>query len=194
MKRASVLLIGALFASACVSASGYEPGRYTARVDTTPDPDTAPLPPEPKTTIPDPKSPPAPRASASAAAAPAPAQAAASAKPAAPPPKPAAPAAAAAPAATAAADGECGSKENPCPMQKLMRGQISGAQTGPALEAAFNRLAGLSPNPGWAWASISKKGAELAKDGDVAGAKAQCKACHDQHRDAYKKQFRARKI
>jgi hypothetical protein len=79
-------------------------------------------------------------------------------------------------------------------MQKLMRGQMTAASTGPALEAAFNRVAGLSPNGGWAWASIAKKGAELAKAGDVPGAKAQCKACHEQHKDAYKKQYRAKKI
>jgi hypothetical protein len=79
-------------------------------------------------------------------------------------------------------------------MQKFMRGQMTAASTAEALAAAFTRVAGMSPSGGWAWASIAKKGAELAKSGDVVGAKAQCKACHDEHRDAYKKQYRARKL
>jgi len=52
----------------------------------------------------------------------------------------------------------------------------------------------MSPNGGWTWAAISKKGAELAKGGDVAGAKAQCKACHDAYKEPYKQQYRGRKI
>lgn len=79
-------------------------------------------------------------------------------------------------------------------MQKLMRGGMASASTPEALESAFNRVAGLSPNGGWQWAAIAKKGAELAKSGDVPGAKKQCKACHDQYKDAYKAQYRARKI
>jgi hypothetical protein len=78
-------------------------------------------------------------------------------------------------------------------MQKLMRG-MGTASTADALEAAFTRVAGMSPDPGWQWGAIAKKGAELAKAGDTSGAKAQCKTCHDQYREPYKAQYRGRKI
>jgi hypothetical protein len=94
------------------------------------------------------------------------------------------------PAAPAA---ECGSKDAPCPMQKLMRGMAS-ASTPEALAAAFKRVATLSPNPSWQWAAIANKGAELARSADIAAAKKQCKACHDPYRNAYKAQYRARKL
>ena len=57
MKRALVLL---LVLVGCAAASGYDPKRYANNDAGAPDPDTAPLPPQPKTTIPDPKQPPAP--------------------------------------------------------------------------------------------------------------------------------------
>jgi hypothetical protein len=76
-----------------------------------------------------------------------------------------------------------------------MRTTMAGAASDPAaLQAAFSKLAGLSPNGGWAWRSIAQKGADAAKAGDVAEAKKQCKACHDQYREQYKQQYRARKI
>jgi outer membrane biosynthesis protein TonB len=178
--------------SACASSpSGYDPKRYAGAPKAEPaDPDTQPLPSEPKAAIPDPKSPVAaapPPAPTPTPVPESPAAPSASVAKAAPPAKPA-------PTAAPAPGEECGSKENPCPMQRLMRGQMAGAQSAEALEAAFTKVAGLSPSGGWAWASIAKKGAELAKAGDVAGSKAQCKACHDQHKDAYKKQFRAKKL
>jgi len=88
----------------------------------------------------------------------------------------------------------CGDREHPCPMQKLMRGTMGSAKTPEELTAAFNRVAGLSPNGGWQWRAIAQKGAELAKGGDTAAAKKQCKACHDQYREPYKQQYRARKF
>jgi hypothetical protein len=153
-----------------------------------PDPDTAPLPEEPRGRIDDPRRPPAAPAEAPASA-PDPADAVATAGPPAqgsvaakPKTKP--------PAAPAA---ECGSKDAPCPMQKLMRGMAS-ASTPEALAAAFKRVATLSPNPSWQWAAIANKGAELARSADIAAAKKQCKACHDPYRNAYKAQYRARKL
>jgi hypothetical protein len=190
----SLLAIGSVLA-ACAAASGYDPNRYAGRKVEPADPDTQPLPSEPKTTIPDPKSS-APAAASTPAPTPAPAPtpeptAAAAPKAIAAAPKPTTAAPTKAPTPDAA---DCGTKDNPCPMQKLMKGQMAAAQTPEALEAAFHRVAGLSPSGGWAWASIAKKGAELAKAGDIPGAKAQCKACHDQHKDAYEKQFRAQKL
>ncbi len=88
----------------------------------------------------------------------------------------------------------CGTKENLCPLQKLMRGEVAGAGTGPGLAAAFAHVANLSPNGGWQWRAMSQKGAELAKSGDTAGAKAQCKACHDAYKEQYKSTYRARPV
>lgn len=152
--------------TACANPAGHQPSGFAGTERADADPETEPLPPAPKSKIPDPRSP-TPVASA-------------------------APSESAAPAAAAEAD--CGSKESPCPMQKLMKGSMATATTPEALAAAFTRVAALSPNPSWQWAAISQKGAELAKSGDSAGAKAQCKVCHDQYREPYKKQYRARKI
>lgn len=88
----------------------------------------------------------------------------------------------------------CGTKDNLCPLQKMMRGEMTGASSGPAMAAAFAHAANLSPNGGWQWRAISQKGAELAKAGDTAAAKAQCKACHDAYKEPYKASFRARPI
>lgn len=88
----------------------------------------------------------------------------------------------------------CGTKDNLCPLQKLMRGEMAGASTGPALAAAFTHTANLSPNGGWNWRAISMKGAELAKSGDTAAAKQQCKACHDAYKESYKSSYRARAV
>lgn len=100
-----------------------------------------------------------------------------------PPPKPASP-----------EPSSCGTKDNLCPLQKLMRGEMAGASTGPALAAAFTHTANLSPNGGWSWRAISMKGAELAKSGDTAAAKQQCKACHDAYKESYKSTYRARAV
>lgn len=160
-----------------------------------PDPDTEPLPSAAKTHIPDPRSPAAPPQPEPAPAVATDTKATKEAKPepspdvrpeVKPDPKPA-------PKVAPVASSDCGSKDNPCPMQKLMRG-FGAASTPDALEAAFNRIAAVSPNAGWQWSAIAKKGAELAKAGDTATAKKQCKACHDQYRDAYKSQYRARKL
>lgn len=183
-------------ASACILAcsAGVTPSTPSFAAD----PDTEPLAPAPKPRIPDPRSPIASSAPPAAEAKdPKPdakpdvkpvmtASSEPSAKPTAKPPVKSPPA-----ATPAVAD--CGSKDNPCPMQKLMRG-MGAASTPEALEAAFSRVATLSPNAGWQWSAIAKKGAELAKGGDTATAKRQCKVCHDQYRDAYKAQYRGRKL
>jgi hypothetical protein len=100
------------------------------------------------------------------------------------------------PAVVAAGGGDatCGTRENPCPMQKFMRGTMGSAKTPEELTAAFTRASALSPSGGWQWRAIAQKGAELAKGGDAAAAKKQCKACHDQYKEPYKQQYRARKI
>jgi len=89
----------------------------------------------------------------------------------------------------------CGSKENPCPLQKWMRANM-GAQLAAndtaGLAKAFDKIASSSPDPAWTWAAIAKAGGEAAKKGDVAGAKAACKDCHDKYKADYKAKFRAK--
>jgi hypothetical protein len=66
MKRALFFVTLAVLTAGCAAASGYDPKRY-AHVDAgAPDPETTPLPPQPRTTIPDPKhpAPPGPAAEA----------------------------------------------------------------------------------------------------------------------------------
>jgi hypothetical protein len=58
MKRGYWMAVSALLLLAgCAAASGYDANRYASHDAGAPDPDTAPLPAQPKTTIPDPKHP-----------------------------------------------------------------------------------------------------------------------------------------
>lgn len=88
----------------------------------------------------------------------------------------------------------CGSKSDPCPMQRFMRGAMATAHTPETLTAAFTRAAGMSPDPTWAWVAIATRGADLANAGNVAAAKAQCNACHDVYREPYRALHRARPL
>jgi hypothetical protein len=90
---------------------------------------------------------------------------------------------------------DCGSKEKPCPMQGWMKRVMAPAASageGPALAAALTYVEKHVP-PGFdTWASISSEGAKKAKAGDVAGAKASCKQCHDAYKAQYKATMRDR--
>lgn len=108
--------------------------------------------------------------------------------------KPTAAHAAATPAPATPSPSSCGTKDNLCPLQKIMRGEVGAAKTGPAMAAAFTHTANLSPNGGWSWRAIALKGAQLAKAGDLDGAKAQCKACHDAYKAQYRSTYRARAV
>ncbi|WP_394838994.1 hypothetical protein LVJ94_19070 [Pendulispora rubella] len=91
----------------------------------------------------------------------------------------------------------CGSKDNPCPLQKWMKGTLGAALAGndlPALAKALDKSATFSPDPSWEWGTIAKAGADAARKGDVAGAKASCKACHDKYKDSYKSKFRTKAV
>ncbi|MBX3206414.1 MAG: hypothetical protein KF764_15175 [Labilithrix sp.] len=64
----------------------------------------------------------------------------------------------------------------------------------PGLATALDKIAAFGP-PGYDnWASISKDGAAAARSGDLAAAKASCRSCHDQYKQKYKTEIRARKI
>jgi len=111
---------------------------------------------------------------------------------------------AATPTVAVAGDNACGTKENPCPLQKWMRQNMAPANASgdaPALAAALDKAAGFSPDPSWngsdaskSWDAIAKAGAAAARANDLAGAKAACKKCHDNYKEPYKQKFRTKPI
>ncbi|WP_437513381.1 hypothetical protein [Sorangium sp. So ce1099] len=110
-------------------------------------------------------------------------------------------AAAAAPAATGAAQAgekkfDCGAKgQKMCPMQAWMKSTMASATSsgdGPKIAAALQYVAGKPPPGMGSWGAISKAGAAKAKAGDIDGAKASCKQCHDLYKEQYKKTMRDR--
>ncbi len=115
---------------------------------------------------------------------------------------PAAPAApvAPAPAATTAAAAEkvydCGAKgQKPCPLQGWMKKVMAGASSnedGPALAKALTYVADHAPPEYKGWQTIAGDGAVKAKAGDIDGAKASCKQCHDAFKAKYKAEMRDR--
>ncbi|HEY8074790.1 MAG TPA: hypothetical protein VIF62_11785 [Labilithrix sp.] len=78
-------------------------------------------------------------------------------------------------------------------MKANMNPAVSASDTA-ALAVALDKAATFAPSGYANWASIAKDGAAAAKKGDLAAAKAACKGCHDQYKDKYKKENRARKI
>lgn len=107
----------------------------------------------------------------------------------------AAPPEASASAVPAAKQFACGAKEKPCPMQGWMKRVMAPAASageGPALASALTYVAKHVP-PGFdTWAAISNEGVKKAKAGDVDGAKASCKQCHDAYKAQYKATMRDR--
>ena len=91
---------------------------------------------------------------------------------------------------------DCGEKGQPvCPLQGFMKSQMATAAAsgdGALLAKAFDDVAAHAP-PGLAsWSAIAKGGAAKARSGDIDGAKASCKACHDQYKTRYKAEMRDR--
>jgi cytochrome c553 len=63
------------------------------------------------------------------------------------------------------------------------------------LADGLERTARLAPDATWtSWRTIATQGAAAARKGDIAGARASCKACHDAWREAYKAKHRNRPI
>jgi hypothetical protein len=182
---ALVLLCSAVCLGACAHADGVDASAATAaKVD----PEVEPLPPSPKRRMRDPRGVPvfdaeganaAPETTADASVAAAPVVAAP---------------VVAAPVVPAPVVPACGTTADPCPMQRFMHGAMETAHTPDTLTAAFTRVAGMSPDPAWSWVAIATRGADLANAGDLAGAKAQCKACHDAYREPYRQLHRTRRL
>jgi hypothetical protein len=99
------------------------------------------------------------------------------------------------PPSARADDTACGTKDNPCPLQKWMRANMGPAMVANdmgALAKALDHSATFIPDPSWTWAKIAKDGADAARKGDTAAVKATCKSCHEAYKDKYKTQFRTR--
>ena len=64
----------------------------------------------------------------------------------------------------------------------------------PALATALDKIVAFAPAGYTNWASIAKDGAKAAKAGDATAAKASCRTCHDQYKEKYKTEIRARAI
>jgi hypothetical protein len=107
--------------------------------------------------------------------------------------------AAAAPTATASAAAgpkkfDCGAKgQKPCPMQGWMKSVMASASSsgdGAKLASALAYVAGKPPPGMGQWTSISNAGVAKAKAGDIEGAKATCKQCHDLYKSKYQTAMR----
>lgn len=112
-------------------------------------------------------------------------------------------AAAAAPTASAASSAaagpktfDCGAKgQKPCPMQGWMKTVMASASSsgdGTKLANALAYTAGKPPPGMGQWTAISNAGVAKAKAGDIEGAKATCKQCHDLYKEKYKSAMRDR--
>ena len=103
-------------------------------------------------------------------------------------------------AASSAAAGpktfDCGAKgQKPCPMQGWMKTVMASASSsgdGDKLANALAYTAGKPPPGMGQWTSISNVGVAKAKAGDIEGAKATCKQCHDLYKEKYKSTMRDR--
>jgi hypothetical protein len=96
---------------------------------------------------------------------------------------------------TAPAVAACGGKELPdCPLQGWMKSTLQAYMTaGDAgrLAKALDEL-GRHPPAGYAnWSESAQAGAAAARAGDVTAVRAQCQACHEQHRAKFRADMRA---
>jgi hypothetical protein len=91
---------------------------------------------------------------------------------------------------------DCGAKgQKPCPMQGWMKSVMASASSsgdGAKLAAALSYVAARPPPGFGTWASIANAGVAKAKAGDIDGAKATCKQCHDAYKEKYKTTMRDR--
>ena len=100
-----------------------------------------------------------------------------------------------------AQDASCGSKTNPCPLQKWMQDNVGSKMADGNLDAvatSLDKVATMSPDPSWSdWSKFAKDGAAAARKGGDAGtqgAKQACKACHDKYKNDYKTRFRTKAV
>jgi cytochrome c556 len=66
------------------------------------------------------------------------------------------------------------------------------SEDAPTLANDLDYIAAHAPAGMPNWTTIAKTGAARAAAGDIAGAKASCKSCHDQYKAKYKAEMRDR--
>jgi hypothetical protein len=105
------------------------------------------------------------------------------------------------PRIASADDAACGSRTNPCPLQKWMQDNVGSKLSDGKLDevaASLDKVANMAPDPTWTdWAKFAKDGAAAARKGGDDGtraAKAACKSCHDKFKTDYKTKFRTRAV
>jgi len=101
---------------------------------------------------------------------------------------------AAAPDARSGPAQACGAKGLPdCPTQRWMKATLQTylrTRDFTRLDAALHKLATAAPAGYPGWKESAEKAQSAARAHDVAGLKAQCGGCHDQHRKRFKKELR----
>lgn len=96
-------------------------------------------------------------------------------------------------------DLDCESADVDCPMFEWMEANTKQAVEDGDVEAmavAFHKIEFMTPVPEWdseehgdnAWVKLSRRGAELAEQGNAREARRLCKGCHDQWRDPFREQ------
>lgn len=97
----------------------------------------------------------------------------------------------------------CGGDGQPhCPLQQWMEDNVTPAvEAGDTarLGAALTKIATFAPAPAWnsgtpSWRGIAEEGAARAAAGDMRGARAACKSCHQAFKDRYRAEFRTRPV
>lgn len=70
-------------------------------------------------------------------------------------------------------------------------GGAAGSGDTAAMAPLLERTKGMQPNdPAFAgWKELAEQGRAAAAGGDLAGAKATCKTCHDKYRDSYRTKY-----
>ncbi|HWA76704.1 MAG TPA: hypothetical protein VG937_30435 [Polyangiaceae bacterium] len=90
--------------------------------------------------------------------------------------------------------GACGDKGLPdCPLQSWMKANLqSQLNTGDMtrLARALDDLSTHAPAGFDKWSASATKAADAARRHDVAGVKAECKACHDRDRNRFRAELR----
>ncbi|MDB4933224.1 MAG: hypothetical protein JWP87_196 [Labilithrix sp.] len=92
---------------------------------------------------------------------------------------------------------DCGPHSEDCPLQRIMRSEVSiatASDDGPALAAVLERVARASPDAVWTWETISRAGATAAQRGDLGEAKKSCGACHALYRPTWRASHRTRAV
>ena len=88
----------------------------------------------------------------------------------------------------------CGEKgKPPCPMERWMKTTMAPAaleKDAKRLSSALDYVATHVPAGFDGWAAIARAGADKARAGDVDGARASCRTCHDQFKARYRAERR----